>query len=299
MDQPKIERMLRLMRLMTGNTSLTIGDLSERLNATPRTIYRYIDTIRDAGYVVNKLYGNVYQMGRMQKGLPDFSRFIYFSEEEAHVLNKLIDGLDNTNAMKIGLKRKLECALSGTNLSNFVGNKMTSHNIEVLSVAIKSKSQVVLAGYESGHSDDMRDRLVEPFAFTTNMVDVWAYDIEIGENKIFKISRIREVLLQDENWQFESDHKVAHVDVFRMSGAGEMHVRLQLDTLAKSLLLEEYPIAERDLHKEEDYWILDTVVSRIEGVGRFVLGLAPNVKIMEGPELEEYIRSVAEKYIKY
>jgi len=54
MDQPKIERLLRLMKMLTGNVSYTILDLSDRLEMSTRTIYRYIDTFCEAGFIVKK-----------------------------------------------------------------------------------------------------------------------------------------------------------------------------------------------------------------------------------------------------
>ena len=51
MDQPKVSRMLRLMKMMSGNISYTVDQLSEHLDMSQRTIYRYIDTFKQAGFV--------------------------------------------------------------------------------------------------------------------------------------------------------------------------------------------------------------------------------------------------------
>ena len=59
MDQPKLERLLRLMKLMTGNVNYTVNDLAERLGTTYRSVYRYIDTFKDAGFVVQNMGGGV------------------------------------------------------------------------------------------------------------------------------------------------------------------------------------------------------------------------------------------------
>ncbi len=82
-----------------------------------------------------------------------------------------------------------------------------------------------------------------------------------------------------------------------MTGPLSMQVVLELDTRAKSLLLEEYPLAERDLHREDGKWILRTTVQALEGVGRFVIGLAADVKVVEGERLVEYVREYDKKYI--
>ena len=62
MDQTKIVKMLRLMKLLTGNVNWTIDQIAKELSVTSRTVYRYIDDVREAGFVVNKLYGN--EIGR-------------------------------------------------------------------------------------------------------------------------------------------------------------------------------------------------------------------------------------------
>lgn len=54
MDQPKIDRLLRLMMLLTANNRYTVNDLAERLSTSPRTIYRYIDTFKEAGFLIAK-----------------------------------------------------------------------------------------------------------------------------------------------------------------------------------------------------------------------------------------------------
>lgn len=48
MEQPKIERVLRLMKMMTGNTNYTVEDMAESLGVSYRTIYRYIETFKDS-----------------------------------------------------------------------------------------------------------------------------------------------------------------------------------------------------------------------------------------------------------
>ena len=205
MDQTKITKLLRLMKLLTGNVSRTIDQLAKEMGITPRTIYRYIDTIREAGFVVNKLYGNVYAMGKVARGLSDFNRLIYFTEEEAYMTAKLIEGIDNNNVLKRDLQRKLACVYDSTSIANYI-------------------------------------------------------DTTANAAKIERKKR----------------------DVFRTSGSLRQEVVLQLNTRAKSLLLEEFPLAEKDLKREDNKWVLRTVVHGMEGVGRFVIGLAADVKILEG-----------------
>ena len=284
--------------MMSGNTNFTVDELAERLGISYRSIYRYIDTFKESGFVVEKLHSNVYKLGKMPKSYVDLKRLIYFSEEEAYIINNLINSLDNTNALKTNLLKKLSAVYNSTSIANYTCNKESALSIESLGEAIKDRKKVILKNYESGNSHKVSDRLVEPFEFTTNMIDVWCYDLEKKENKVFKISRIGEVRVLEEEWSEEEAHRKSITDCFRMSGFEQTPVKLEMGIMAKNLLLEEYPLAEKDLKKESDRWILETMVSDMAGVGRFVIGLAHDIKVIDSPELVEYIRLFVTKHLQ-
>lgn len=298
MDHTKISRLLRLMKLLTGNVSTTIDQLAAQMNTTSRTVYRYIETIRDAGFVVNKLYGNVYAMGKVSRGLTDFKKLIYFTDEEAYLAAKMIEGIDNNNALKRDLQRKLASVYDCTSIANYIDNPANAANVESLNDAIKHKKQVILKEYESAHSNEAKDRLVEPIEFTTNMIDIWAFDVDNGEPRMFKVSRIHAVEETDTDWAFQTKHKVPKPDVFRMTGSKSEKILLQLNTRAKALLVEEFPLAEKDLTRVDGKWILSTTIHSLEGASRFVIGLAADIKILEGDALKKYIQNYQKKYIQ-
>lgn len=297
MDQTKIVKLLRLMKILTGNVSRTIDQVAKEMGITPRTVYRYIDDIREAGFVVNKLYGNVYAMGKVARGLSDFNRLIYFTEEEAYITAKMIEGIDNNNVLKRDLQRKLASVYDSTSIANYIDNSANAANVEALADAIKRKKQVVLKQYESAHSNEAKDRLVEPIEFTANIIDIWAYDIENGDNRVFKVARIHEVEVTDSGWEFAAKHKAIKPDVFRMVGNLNKKIILQLNTRAKSLLLEEFPLAEKDLKREDGKWLLKTTIHSLEGAGRFVIGLAADIKIIEGDKLRDYVHKYGKRFV--
>ena len=218
MDQPKIERVLRLMTLMSGSVEYTIDELAGKLDTSYRSIYRYIDTFKQCGFAVEKIHGNVYRLAKLSPKYPDLDKLVHFSEEEACLVNHLIDRLDPTNSLKAGLQRKLAAIYSSTSIADYIDRRSNAANVEALSRAVREKKAVRLLRYESGHSGRIRDRHVEPFGFTTNFIDVWAYDLEDGRNKIFKIARMEEVEVQDaEPWIREAEHERLGMDVFRMA----------------------------------------------------------------------------------
>lgn len=298
MDQPKIERMLRLMKMMSGNTNYTIDELAEKLGMSYRSVYRYIDTFKASGFVIEKLQKNVYKVGKMPRSHVDMSKLIYFSEEEAYLVNSMINGLHPTNQLKADLKKKLSAIYSCTSIANYVHSEDAISNIQELESAIRDKKKVILKSYESANSHEVSDRFIEPFEFTTNCIDIWGYDLEKQECRVFKISRIKSVVVLDDSWTNEDKHQKSKTDCFRMSGFEEIPIKLELSLRAKNLLLEEYPLAQKDLKEEDGKWILDTMVTNMAGVGRFVIGLAGDIKIIDSPLLKEYVETFVEKYLK-
>ena len=291
MDQPKIERLLRLIQMMSGQKNYTIDQLADMLGTSYRSIYRYIDTFKECGFVVLKVRSNVYKLGKMPKTHIDLQNLIYFSEEEAYIVNGLIDSLDVSNAHKGTLKKKLSAIYNSINKVDYIVNREAAEHIESLGKAIREKKRVILKGYESSHSNEISDRFIEPFEFTTNCIDIWGYDIEKQENRVFKISRIERVSILEDTWANEDKHQKSKTDCFRISGFTQTPVKLELSMMAKNLLLEEFPLADRDLKNVDGKWILETNVSGMEGVGRFVIGLASDVRVIDSPELKTYIKT--------
>jgi predicted DNA-binding transcriptional regulator YafY len=298
MDQPKIERVLRLMKMLTGNLNYTVDDIAERLEIDKRSVYRYIDTFKEAGFVVMK-EGGVYRLGKESRFFKDISQLIHFSDEEAYIVNSLIDGLSDDNLIKQTLRRKLASVYNCTNMTEIVAKGSHALCINALSEAIKENKQVVLKHYASSNSADIRDRLVEPFGFTTNYVEVWCYDCQTGTNKLFNTARMLSVDVTSAKWKFENEHKAGFVDIFRISSYRQIRVQLELGVMAHNLLLEEFPLGERDCTPiDETHWMLDTKVSSYAGVGRFVIGLMDDIKIISSPGLEKYIKDFSAKYVK-
>lgn len=289
--------MLRLMKMMSGNTNYTIEELASKLGMSYRSVYRYIDTFKASGFVIEKLQKNVYKVGKMPRSHVDMSKLIYFSEEEAYLVNSMIDGLHPTNQLKIDLKKKLSAIYSCTSIANYVHSEDTVSNIQELEKAVREKKKVLLKAYESANSKGVSDRFVEPFEFTTNCIDIWGYDLEKKECRVFKISRISSVVILEDYWTNEDKHQKSKTDCFRMSSFEQTPVKLELSLRAKNLLLEEYPLAQADLKEIDGKWILDTMVSNMAGVGRFVIGLADEVKIIDSPALVEYIKDFVNNYL--
>lgn len=289
MDQPKLERLLRLMKMLTANNSLTVDEIANKLSISSRSVYRYIDTFRDAGFVVKKA-NNCPKLDKSSPYFKDISELIHFTEEEAYILKAAIESIDENNLIKQNLKKKLYTVYNYNILAETIVSGKNGRNVRQLVQAIENKKRVVLKNYASAHGNDIRDREVEAYAFTTNYVQVWCYCPEENKNKLFKISRIGSVEIKREAWQHESAHQTGYIDVFRISSNEVYPVKLQLGLRAASLLTEEFPMASKYLTKLSDSeWIFESKVCSFDGVGRFVMGLLDDIEILESPDLQKHI----------
>ncbi len=292
MDQPKIERVLRLMMLLTANNRYTVEDLATRLQTSPRTIYRYIDTFKDAGFLIGKS-GDCFRIDKRSKYFKDISQLVHFTEEEAYILNSAIESIDPTNTIKQNLKAKLASVYDFKMLAECVVKGENARNVNSIIEAIENKKQIILHNYTSAHSKNVTDRLVEPLSFTTNYIQVWAYEVSTGKNKLFKLSRIGSVEVLENDWEFESEHKEGLMDLFRINSFEQIPIKLKLGLRAASLLVEEYPLAEKYLspaNESPNHYILETNICGYEGVGRFVLGLLDDIEILEGEGLKDFLK---------
>ena len=288
MDQPKIERMLRLMQLLSGNINYTLDELADKLELSRRSVFRYIDTFRGAGFVVQRLGDGYYKMTTYNKEFADLSQLVYFSEEEAIVVSHLIENLDAANALKAGLKQKLAAVYDSTSISDFIEVRDKSEIVETLANAVRGKRQALLKDYASAHSGETKDYVVEPYKFTKGFVDIIAYDTAAGINKVFKISRVGSVKML-EGWEHEERHEEKIIDSFRMSGSPVEHVKLRLSLRAKNLLTEEYPVTGSEVYQNKRWWYWEGDVNSLEGIGRFVIGLSEDVVVEEGALLKAWL----------
>ena len=289
MDQPKLERLLRLMKMLTANNSLTVDEIADKLAISSRSVYRYIDTFRDAGFVIKKT-NNCPKLDKSSPYFKDISELIHFTEEEAFILRSAIESIDENNLLKQNLKKKLYTVYDYNILAETIVSGKNGRNVGQLVQAIENKKRVVLKNYSSAHGNDIRDREVEAYAFTTNYVQVWCYCPEENKNKLFKISRIGSVEILPEAWQYEANHQSGYIDVFRMNSNETKPVKLKLGLRAANLLTEEFPLASKYLNKLSDNeWIFESEVCSYDGVGRFVMGLLDDIEIIETPELQKHI----------
>lgn len=290
-DIPKMDRLLHLLTLLCGPFAYTLDDLASRVQKSPRTILRYIQSIEDAGFIIHKSNG-FYKLMKENKEGKMLYELLHFTREEAFVLGKAIYSIDANNLIKSTILKKLYALYDFEKAAETFVNPVYGENVHKLLDAINHKKQVILKGYSSAHSHSISDRLVEAFDFTSDFISIWCYEIKTQKVKLFKTSRIREVEILDKPWQYQDQHQKGYIDIFRVSSAEKYPVKLELSIRAYNLLIEEYPQAHDFISKnDENKYLFDGWVCSWEGIGRFCLGLIDEIKIISPEELKIHIKN--------
>jgi len=293
-DQQKLRRMLEMMIYLSSGIRRQLPEIAQRFEISERTSSRYIQSFREAGFIIPKPKDGYYYIDKDSPYFREISELLHFSKEEAVILQKTIHSISDENLLKQNLVKKLYALYDFNRVANTIVKRENSENIHQLIRAIKNKKKVMLHGYFSANSNVMKDRLVEPFDFTTNYIATWAFDPEDGLCKTFKNTRITSVQILDENWEHEASHHKLPLDVFRISSNEQVPVKLMLSIRACELLKEEYPLAEQHIISVNDHqFLFEAPVCSFEGVGRFVLGLCNEVQVLEPQELKNFIQKRA------
>ena len=286
--------------MLSSNVDYTTPELADLLEITERSIYRYIRSFKDNGFVLEKRNPNIHKLLKMPLDEIKLDELIQISREEAFILHTLLLSITGGSQIHINLEQKLAALFDATSITEIIGKKTAAENVRILKKAIDEKECVELIDYESGHTMKVSDRIVEPYGFSTNYADVYAYEPASGICKTFKITRIGWVRPIGTEWEFEEKHEVIDPDCFRMNGKESIPVTLRMTLMAKNLLIEEYPLSMRDISYKDGYWLLNTDVKDLAGVGRFYLGLSDQIEIIDSPKLESYIkRRVRKDLVKF
>lgn len=292
-----VEKILNILLPLGSGVRYTLEELAGKSELSVRQVQRYISSFRNAGFGIENRDG-FYWIDKVDGTIKKLNDLLYFTEEEAYILQRAIHSIDDTNPLKEKLANKLYSLYKFGKVAETIIKRERSEVVHKLSQAIERGEQALLKNYHSAHSNIVRDRMVEPFEFTQNFVMLWAFDRESRTCKQFKTSRIEKVLLNGKPAEYPNLHKALPVDVFRISSNEKIKVQLRLSLRAYNLMIEEYPLSEKDITPENDtMWHFDGWVAGFEGVGRFVMGLADEVEIVAPQSLQEYVKEKAKKIL--
>lgn len=287
--QAKILRVFQLIGLLKGG-GRTVDQLATQLDTTTRTIYRYFKLLEEIGFIIDQDFHGRYFIHQEEGENPEDR----FTLEEVSIIRQLIQSAAGSHPLRANILKKLAFHSEAKELPEQFLKLRVARMFRSVSEAIEEKKQIILKNYHSANSQEIADRLVEPFQFGEGYQSVLALDTKDKQCKYFKLERIGEVVITDTDYKFAKLHEKSSTDIFGISGRKQTWITMQLTLRAYVLLREEYPLAlpylEKVEDKDEKTFIFHGPVLNFKGVGRFVMGLADEITIQGPPEFKTYIK---------
>ncbi|MCE2731724.1 MAG: WYL domain-containing protein [Cyclobacteriaceae bacterium] len=292
--QAKILRVFQLIGLLKAG-GRTVQQLAQQLDANARTIYRYFKLLEELGFIIDQDFHGKFFIHREDGENPEDR----FSLEEVSMMRQLLQSGASGHPLQQALLRKLSFHSEARDLPEQFLKMRVAKLFRTINEAIENKKQIVLKNYHSANSQEITDRLVEPFQFGEGFQSVLALDTKDKQSKYFKLERIGDVQVLDKGYKFEQLHQKNATDIFGLSGRKQVWVKMKLSLKACVLLREEFPLAakyvEKDEASESKLYHFNGPVLNYKGIGRFVMGLADEIEIESPKEFKDYIKDIIKK----
>lgn len=286
-NQNKILRVFQLINLLKSDPPKSLRNLSEILDSTERTLYRYFNLLEELGFQLQRdEHNRFYILSEEVNGEVDFTH------DEIVFLKKLLNSVGKNVKLKDAILGKLLVHSDIQIGTRIILQAHLGKIVEGISQAMHAKRQVVLKKYHSFHSGNVSDRLVEPISFTENYRQLVAFEIESKQNKLFNIDRITAVEITRHPFRHRRLHQVSELDAFGFARKDEeFSVELQMTMRAALLLKEEYPASAPYIKLSENkaYYSFKAVVFDLKPVARFIMGLSQEINVLGSEDLLTYL----------
>jgi proteasome accessory factor C len=289
-NQFRIYRVFQLVNFLRAKPSKSVTSMMQYLDTSERTVYRYMDLLKELGFTLERDHGNRWSI--ISQGNTDI---MPFSPQEADYVEKLIKTSGKQNKLAQSVLSKIKQSLQVQVSANLMFKAHLGQIVEALSVAIMESRQVMLRDYTSANSLTVSDRLVEPMCFTENYEAISAFEVKSKQNKYFNIERIGSVEVLETPMKYEPQHEFYRPDIFGFQGkAMNKEIEIELNLRACLVLKEEFPMSMPfiQVSSSKDRYLLKANVQSYLAPGRFVLGLPKDTKVIGSAAFLKYTQKL-------
>jgi len=292
-NQNRIYRLFQLINYLKAKPAKSVRSIEVFLDTSGRTVYRYLDLLKDLGFNVEKDSNN-----KIFIAVSSDLDLVPFTPQEADYLTKLILTTGKKNQLAQSVLQKVQQTSEMQLVADSLFKAHLSKIVEQISVAIIERKQLLIKGYSSANSQSISDRLVEPVCFTDNYDAVSAFEIKTSLNKYFNIERMASVEVSETPMKHEAQHEFHKPDIFGFqSKSVNKEVELQMSMRAYLLLKEEYPMSAAFIQSIPDTgkYYFNANVQSFKAPGRFVMGFLEEIQVIGSKEFVQYIQRTVQK----
>ena len=290
----KIQRIFRLIQYLTEYPPKTVEKLASILNISIQTVYRDIKVLEDIGYDIDK---DEHYRYKINMG----NHYAHLNESEKKLIIGVLKSKNDSPALVNSIIQKLKLHHTTPEIKGFRAAKLLKI-IQQLLQSIEYQLAVTLINYQStSEGSATRDRTVLPLHFDENKLSITAYDFEKKMLRVFKLARIGEIepVTIDNTEIMIKDIPI--LDTFGFAGSLDFEIRILLTKRSAAILAEEFPSVRQSVLENTDSnfpFTFSTKVCGYEGIGRFVLGLLTEIKVVDDEGFKKYLtKKIKEKMI--
>ena len=296
----KVLRVFALINMLQQKPGYTVEELAEYFEKDKRTVYRYFKLLEQLKYDIDNRDGRHFLVGAVDGPRRNFTK------AELELLNNRLVDLGDRNPLVASIRLKLKLTSEQVPLANELLTLNQSRFVEDLQEAIADRVRVRIIRYNTTtETGEEGNRVVEPQSLTDNLSRLIALETAHGKVRTFILSRMQGVeVLYVEPCQFPRIELTP--DLFGMADVDKppKSVTLQLTERAYQLLIHEFPDAypfcrtlpgkgsknEAEVGQPTFSHQFQCEARGYEGIGRFVMGLPTEVKVLDSAEFRTFVR---------
>ena len=289
-NQNRLLKVLKLISSLKATPPKSVKLLAKQFDISERTLYRYIDLLKESGFEIHKDGVNKMFIPQVDRQFAS----VFTSNEVDYLKNTLQHNQENT-IVKNSILLKLHLYNEIEALSLDITQAHLASLMQAFKQAIAAKMQVVLASYLSVNSNTVSDRRIEPIAFTPDFKFIFGYEIATQKNKLFALDRIKEVITTTTPFKFENLHQLNGVDIFNFTNTGAHYsLHLLLNIRAYVLLKREFPQIEPHIQPniETKQFELQAIIYSLTPMIRFIKGLPNDLQVIAPQELINALKTI-------
>lgn len=290
-------RLFRILYYILEKGKVTANELSEKFEVSVRTIYRDIDVISSAGIPIYATQG---KGGGIEIADDFVLKKSLLSEKEQEQILVALKGLEGINKQyENELLTKLSAffKIKNTNwievdFTNWQKDNEYDELFNDIKSAIINKNIISFKYFSSNEKETSRE--VKPIRLLFKGWDWYVYTFCLLRNEFryFKLSRIRDLKILDENFEDSYEDVVL---IKKMEYKDTVHVKLKFDRKVAFRVYDEMGDIKED---EEGNLYAEIELPNDYNLHNYIFSFGESVEVLEPIEIRNKIRDMINKMSK-
>ena len=287
-------RLFRILYYVLEKGKVTANELSEKFEVSVRTIYRDIDVISSAGIPIYATQGKGGGIEIADDFVLKKSLLSEKEQEQILVALKSLEGINKQYENELLTKLSAFFKIKNTNwievdFTNWQKDNEYDELFNDIKSAIINKNIIRFTYFSSNEKETSRE--VKPIRLLFKGWDWYVYTFCLLRNEFryFKLSRIRDLKILDENFEDSYEDVVL---IKKMEYKDTVHVKLKFDRKVAFRVYDEMGYIKED---EEGNLYAEIELPNDYNLYNYIFSFGESVEVLEPIEIRNNIRDMINK----